>query len=322
MSWLLPPPWWLPVIAYAVDLAVGDPRWLVHPVQMIGALVAWLEGRLRPLASTPGALRLAGSVLVALVVGVTWVATAGLLYIAGRLHPALGVALHVWLFATTLAARGLGQAGLHVLRPLRAGDLSAARAALSNYVGRDTAELPADQVVRAAVETVAENCSDGLVAPLLFGLLGGAPLAMAYKAVNTMDSMLGYKNERYLYFGWAAARLDDLANWLPARLTALLLAVAAVLTGRPLGRTLRVLGRDARKHASPNSGFPEAAMAGALGVRLGGPLLRKSKLHQLPYLGEAAAPLAPEQIAQAVWLMHLTGALALALGCLILWTRV
>ena len=311
----LPPPWWLLPLAYGLDLAVGDPSWLLHPVVVIGRAIAGLEARLRRPDASPGALRLAGALLVLLVVAGTWTATAALLWLAGRLHPWLGLLLQVWLFSTTLAARGLGEAGQAVLRPLRAGNLAGARLALSQYVGRDTAALPEPEVVRAAVETVAENSSDAVVAPLFYGLLGGAPLALAYKAVNTLDSMLGYKSERYLYFGWAAARLDDLVNWLPARLTGLLLVLLSPLVGGSCRHAWRSLRRDARQHPSPNSGFPEAAVAGALGVRLGGLNHYQGVPSRRPHIGESHAPLRRGHIDAAIRLMHMAGLLALVLGC-------
>jgi len=320
MKWLaaagaLPPPWWLPALAYGIDLAVGDPRWLIHPVQLVGGAIGWLERRLRRPAASPAAQRLAGAVLVITVVSGTWVAAALLLRLAGYVAPWFGLALQVWLFSTTLAAHGLGAAGRSVQRPLQVGQLATARQVLSQYVGRDTVALTESEVARAAAETVAENSSDGVVAPLLYGLLGGAPLALAYKAVNTLDSMLGYKNERYLHFGWVAARLDDLANWLPARLTGLLLIAVAPLAGGDGAGAWRILRRDARKHPSPNSGFPEAATAGALGVRFGGLNFYHGQPSQRPFIGDSRVPLAPRHIGAAVRLMHLGGLAALLLGC-------
>ena len=210
-------------LAIVIDLIVGDPRALPHPVVILGKAISALEHRWNK--GSPQRRRLLGGCLTLVVVlgtlSVAWLGLALLSWV----HPWLGLAAELWLLATTLAIKGLADAGRAIAAPLRQGDLPGARQALSRVVGRDTQALDEAEITRGAVETVAENTVDGITSPLLFALLGGAPLALAYKAINTLDSMVGYRNERYGDFGYASARLDDLANWLPARLTALCLSL-------------------------------------------------------------------------------------------------
>lgn len=300
-------------LAYGVDLAVGDPPFPPHPVVLIGRTISGLERAARAVCRSPSTLRLAGVALAATVAGGAFGLASALLAAARAAHPWLEAALSIWLLSTAIAARGLRDAAWAVLEPLRGGDLPEARRRLAHIVGRDTAGLPGDEIVRAAVETVAENASDGVVAPLLYALLGGAPLALAYKAVNTLDSMIGHRDERYLHFGWASARLDDLANLIPARLTALLFVIAAAGARLDWRRAWHTACRDAGKHQSPNAGWPEAAVAGALGVRLGGLNRYDGEPSLAAFLGEPLAPLTPDHIALAVRLMlgasHLAAAL-------------
>jgi len=311
----------LPVFlgAIALDLAIGDPRWLPHPTRIIGWLIARLENLFRPLAVMPRGQLMAGATVVTLVAGLSWLLTYLLLALAYRLAPLAGVCLGIWLLSTTVAWRGLAAAGLEIYRLLKNDNLAEARRRTGLIVGRDTGELPPGEVARAVVETVAENAGDAVIAPLFWGLVGGVPLAMAYRAINTLDSMLGYRNERYLYFGRAAARLDDLANYLPARLTGLLICLAAALTGTGFSRAWSTMRRDARRHPSPNSGFPEAAAAGAMGVRLGGLNYYKGIASFRPYIGELHEEIKPEHIVGSVKLMSVATLLFAAAGGIILW---
>lgn len=302
--------------AFLVDLAVGDPSWWPHPVVLMGKLIDRLEKLLRRIFHRPAGLRLAGILLALMVVSVAWAAGALLLWLAGLVHPWLAVALDVWLISTTMATRSLAAAARAVLQPLTAGDLRLARQRVGWIVGRDTTAMDTADVTRATVETVAENIVDGFVSPLFFALLGGAPLAMAYRAVNTLDSMVGYRNERYRDLGWFSARLDDVANFLPARWTALCLLAAAWLSGRRAGEAWRAVRRDAPAHPSPNSGWPEAAMAGALGVRLGGLNYYGGRAQRRAYMGEPHVLLQPDHVRQAVDMMYLTAALAVLSGLL------
>jgi len=293
--------------AMALDAAIGDPRWLPHPVRAIGALAARLETITRRVV--PSA-RAAGVLTVIAVVGSAGTAACLLVRAAAALHPALGDAAAIVLLAFTFAARDLAGHALAVFSALDRGELPAARQKAGFMVSRDTGALDEGETARAAVESVAENTVDGVTAPLLFAVLGGPAAAMMYKAVNTLDSMFGYKTERYLRFGWAAARLDDAMNFIPARLTAWLVPLAAALAGgRPL-QALRCLLRDGRKHPSPNSGLTEAAMAGALGVRLGGVSTYFGSVSAKPFLGDPLEPLGRSHIRRTVVLMALTYLLA------------
>ncbi|MBJ6752552.1 adenosylcobinamide-phosphate synthase CbiB [Geomonas anaerohicana] len=295
--------------AVLLDLALGDPRALPHPVVGIGELISSLEKPLRRMI--PNA-RVAGVALLVITVGVSYVLAASLIYAAAQLAPAAGFVVSLYLAWVSLAARSLHLESAKVVRALQDGDLPAARVALSYIVGRETAELDEPEIIRGAVETVAENTGDGVIAPLFYLVLGGPALAIAYKAVNTLDSMVGYKNERYLEYGWASARFDDLANYLPARLTGLLMVLAAPLCGLNGGGAWRILRRDGRNHSSPNSGFPEAAAAGALGVRLGGANRYFGKIVEKPTIGDPVLPLSQASYAGVVRLMYGSEALLVA----------
>lgn len=301
---------------FVIDLLLGDPAWMPHPVVFMGRCISALEKLLRRIFPKTPKGELAGGVILAAVLPLGTLALTGLcVWGLGLIHPALSFALQVLWCWQALAAKGLRQESDNVRRALVTGTLDDARKAVSRIVGRDTAALSREGVIRAAVETVAENFSDGVVAPLFWMLLGGAPLALAYKAVNTMDSMVGYKNDRYLYFGRAAAKLDDAANWLPSRLAALLLVAAAPLTGQNAGRAFAIWRRDRRKHASPNSAQTESAMAGALGVRLAGPASYFGKIHQKPWIGDDTRPIEPEDITRAGRMLYAGSVLALLLLC-------
>ena len=268
MGWAVTAPDSLTIfLALLLDLIIGDPHGIPHPVVAIGHLISVLERSLRLKWLHE---RLAGLLLLLLVVGtaagVTWV----LLQMLTLLMPLAGWIAAIIISSTCLAARSLHTESSRVASALKRGDLSAARHYLSYIVGRDTDQLEEPEVWRAVIETVAENTSDGIIAPLFWLTIGGPVAAMAYKAVSTLDSMVGYKNRRYLQFGWASARMDDLLNYIPARLSALLLIAAAPLAGCSLSGAARITLRDRHNHPSPNSGHPEAAAAGALGVRLGG----------------------------------------------------
>ena len=284
------------LLAVLIDLIIGDPRWLPHPVRLIGRGIAALE---RPLRRVMSSQRANGVLLAMIVIGATGGVTFAALRLAAQIDPlAADIVSAVFLY-TALSIRDLGKHSLDVYRALKSGNLEDARVKVSRMVGRDTNALDEKGVIRAAVESVAENTVDGIIAPLFFAALFGPVGAMMYKAASTLDSMVGYKNEKYRHFGWASARFDDAANFLPARLSAPLMAIGALLTGnRPLA-ALRICLRDRKLHASPNSGIPEAAMAGALGVQLGGPLFRKGILTELPTLGDAMEPLERRHILKA-----------------------
>lgn len=301
---------------FVIDLFLGDPAWMPHPVVFMGRCISALEKLLRRIFPQTSTGELAAGAVLAAVLPLGTLAFAGLcVWGLGLVHPVFSFCLQVLWCWQALAVKGLRQESENVRRALVTGTLDDARKAVSRIVGRDTAALSREGVIRAAVETVAENFSDGVVAPLFWMLIGGAPLALAYKAVNTMDSMVGYKNDRYLYFGRAAAKLDDAANWLPARLAALLLVAAAPLTGQNAGRAFALWRRDRRKHASPNSAQTESAMAGALGVRLAGPASYFGRVLEKPWIGDDTRPIEPQDITRANRMLYVGSALALVLFC-------
>jgi adenosylcobinamide-phosphate synthase len=287
--------------AVLLDLLLGDPRWLPHPVVLIGRLIAALEKGLRRIVQNE---RVGGVLLLVLTVGITCGVVLVVIKGAYAASPYVGFAVAVLLSWTCLAARSLHLESRLVADALARGELTEARGCLSFIVGRDTEGLDAPEIWRATVETVAENTSDGVIAPLFYLILGGPPLALAYKAVNTLDSMVGYRNERYLRFGWASARCDDLLNFIPARLTGLLMVAVAPLIGLSARAAWRVMRRDGRNHSSPNSGIPEAAAAGALGVRLGGTNIYSGVSVTKPTIGEPMQPLSLTAYQGAVRLMY------------------
>ena len=303
---------------FILDGIFGDPAWLVHPVVIMGKAITALEKFLRKrLPNTPEGERLGGRILaMALPVG-TLLITGGVCWLFYRISPILGFAIELLWCAQALAAKGLAQESTNVYRELVKGDLPASRRAVSRIVGRDTAELTSKGVTKAAVETVAENASDGVIAPLFYMMLGGAPLALVYKAINTMDSMVGYKNEKYLNFGRAAAKLDDAANYLPSRIAALLWIASAALTGNDAKSAWRIWRRDRRKHASPNSAQTESACAGALNVQLAGPATYFGKYYDKPTIGDAVRAIEPKDILRANTMMYVASVLGLAAAVLV-----
>ncbi|KOR82373.1 adenosylcobinamide-phosphate synthase CbiB [Paenibacillus solani] len=287
---------WVIWAAVVLDLLIGDPRWLPHPVIGMGKVIRRVEAGIRHWTKTEQGQKRAGILLPVIVVGGSFALAWLLLELCAAIHPWLAWGVEIVLIATTIAIKGLREAGLEVYSHLRAGRIAEARQALSMVVGRDTGHLDEPEIVRGTVETVAENIVDAVIASLFFAMIGGAPLAMAYRAVNTLDSMVGYKNEKYQHIGWASARLDDLANWIPARLTAGLLTIVAAMLSLQWKKAIKIIRRDARKHPSPNSGFPESAVAGALGIRLGGENSYQGVLSFRAYLGDPERPLEAEDI--------------------------
>lgn len=302
-------------LGFLLDLWLADPSWMPHPVVLMGKCITRLEKFLRVhFPSTPRGELAAGRVLAVVLPVGTLVLTSAVCFLAYWLHPVLGLVIQTLWCWQALAVEGLAVESRNVYRCLAAGDLSAARKAVSRIVGRDTQALNEEGVTKAAVETVAENFSDGVMAPLLYMLLGGAPLALCYKAINTMDSMVGYKNERYLYFGRAAAKLDDIANYLPSRLAALFWIAAAALTGQHAGSAWKIWRRDRRNHASPNSAQTESACAGALEVQLAGPAYYFGEYYDKPTIGDARRPVEPRDILRANRMLFAASTLAVVLG--------
>ncbi len=297
--------------SYLLDLIVGDPRWMPHPVKGIGWLALHTEALLRRTALP---LRLAGILAVLVVVGGSAGIAGLLVMLAAGVHPWAGMAVTIYLLYSCFAVKDLGDHAVVVERAIDAGDIELARQKVSFMVGRDTAFLTVGGIALAATESVAENSVDGVTAPLFYALLFGPVGAIAYKAINTLDSTFGYKNERYLEFGWAAAKLDDLANYLPARVTVIVIALAAALSNLQFFDIFQAVRQGARRHASPNSGYPECAFAGALGVTFGGRRSYGGELHNAPLLGIRTGECSPLTIRQSVRLMRLTAALFLVLG--------
>ncbi len=307
---------WAVLGGFVLDALFGDPAWLPHPVVYMGKAISKLEKFLRPrLPKTPQGELLGGAIVAFCLPVGTFLLTGLVCWGAARLHPLLGLAVQMFWCGQALAARGLVQESTNVYKELKKPDLPGARKAVSRIVGRDTAELTAEGVTKAAVETVAENASDGVIAPLLYMLIGGAPLALTYKAINTMDSMLGYKNEKYLYFGRIPAKLDDAANYLPSRLAALLWVAAAAFTHNDAKGAWKIWRRDRRNHASPNSAQTESACAGALGVQLAGPAYYFGEYYAKPTIGDVLRPIEPEDILRANQMMYVASSFALAWGC-------
>jgi adenosylcobinamide-phosphate synthase len=305
------------LMASVLDALVGDPHRLPHPVRVMGRGISWFDQGIRGVCRGAISLRLAG---VCLAVGLpiaTFLIVSVIIEEAEGFAEWLGSALSIGLAATTLAARDLWDHVRAVDGLLQAGELPAARRAVAMIVGRDTEGLSESEVARATVETVAESTADGVIAPMFYLTIGGAPLALAYKAINTLDSMIGHRDDRYVDLGWASARLDDVVNWIPARVTALLLIIGAcVVTRQPerIRNGWRVLRRDGGKHPSPNSGRPEAALAGALGVRLGGTNFYDGVPQDRPMLDPEGREPGQSDIASAAKVMAIASVLGVLLA--------
>ncbi|MBI2559949.1 MAG: cobalamin biosynthesis protein CobD [Planctomycetes bacterium] len=311
------------MIAYMVELLGGDTveskiersETSPHPVRIIGKAIIFLEQKLRQLWIPE---RISGAILTFTIVTGTYLTTYLITSVLGELHGTVEVIVGTIILYYTFSVRGLAVEAQSVLRALEAGDIDKARSNLSRIVGRDTKRLNEEQIIRACIESVAENTVDGFFSPLFYAAIGGPPLAMAYKAVNTLDSMVGYKNEKYLKFGWASARLDDLANYIPARIAARFLPFAAYFCGTNFQKSFYIIIRNGRKHPSPNSGIPEAAYAGALGVQLGGPSTYNGELCDKPFIGDDLEPLTTEKLRVAIKILYAASIIAVASACTVL----
>ncbi len=291
------------IIAVIVDFLVGDPYWFPHPIIYIGKLISFLEKMGRRFCKSNKQLRILGLAIVIVVCSVSFLIPFLVLRFTARfvlLHHALSIVI-VW---TTIAAKSLDKEAIKVCKALENDDIDEARVKLSYIVGRDTLELSKKEIIRADVETVAENTSDGVIAPILFSILGGAPLAMLYKAVNTMDSMLGYKNEKFYYIGYFPAKVDDVFNLIPARITGVLIAmVSPLVKGNVIG-SLKIMIRDRKNHKSPNCAYPEGAAAGAMRIQLGGTNSYFGELVYKPTIGDDIVKLSEEHIKASIFLMY------------------
>lgn len=311
----------LAAAAVVIDWIVGDPKWPTHPVIWIGRLIRLLERLLAPerCCDRPRKVKMLGVILTVAVLTVSWLIMSFIVWGADAIHPWLGYAVSAWFISTTIAVKGLKEAAMLVYKPLIAGRLDEARKYVGYIVGRDTLQLNAGEASRAAVETVAENTVDALVSPLVFALLGGAPLAMLYRAANTLDSMVGYRNDTYIHFGWCSARTDDVLNYLPARLTGVLMALSALLLPKlNAARAVKAMFVFARLHPSPNSGIPESSAAGALGIELGGTNVYFGVASERARMGWPLRPLQPSDIVLTVRLLYGVSVILLA-GVILAW---
>lgn len=319
-------------LAYLLDLLLGDPRWLPHPVRWIGRYITFLEDRIRLFARTSKVEKVGGVLLFVTVVGTVYSLTWSFLYFVSYLSPITYHLFAVFIAYATLSIRSLHQEATGVIEALKdlppplpshryfvgvGGHLDEARKRLSNIVGRDTYNLSEEEIYRAVTETVAENTSDGIIAPLFYIAIGGPALAITYKAVNTLDSMVGHKDERYRDLGWFSARMDDLGNYIPARITAILMVLSAFILRLDWRGSLKTVWRDRRNHPSPNAGYPEAAVAGALGVRLGGINYYGGIPQERPFIGEMKRGFSRRIVRGVIRMMHLTALLGVALALLI-----
>lgn len=306
------------ISSYISDLIFGDPEGFPHPVRGMGKLINLLDKRLNKV-ETLWIGRIKGIVLLLVVVGIS----GGFAYLAIRfawkLNPFLGGLVWVYLGYTTISIKDLFAKVRTILEKLVSNSLEQARLRLSQIVGRDTQDLSEERITKATIESIAENTNDGIVAPLFYLITGGPVLAIIYKAINTLDSMVGYKNERYIHFGWFSAKIDDVANFIPARITGILIVLSSFILKKNFGDSFRIMIRDGRKHPSPNSGVSEAAMAGALGIGLGGHCTYQGNLSQKPYLGEDRLPIKPSLINDALRISFTSSFLMVLLGVLAKW---
>ena len=298
--------------AFLLDLILGDPEWLPHPIRWMGKAISALEPHFRKIPINPVSTGLLFGIF--LIFG-TWALTIGIFLIAQRIHPLLKVVLEIISIYYTISVRSLKTAAMEVYGALAQNDLSSAKKRVSRIIGRDVDSLTTTGVAAGAVESVAENLVDGVISPMFYAAIGGAPLAMAFKMINTLDSMIGYKNETYMHFGKAAARMDDIANYVPARLSIPLISFAAQIFLKKGRAAFRTAVTEGANHASPNAGYSEAAFAGALGVRLNGPNYYGGHLVEKPFIGIQFQRPEGYHIKKACNLMVLTAFLWLGILC-------
>ena len=302
------------IAGFILDLIFGDPHWLPHPICLIGNLIGFIEGNLRPkLAPNKNALLLGGALMVIIVLVISFAVPMAILLAAAMVSPWLAFALETLMCYQIFATKCLRDESMKVYDALHNNDLADARVKLSWIVGRDTKNLDEEEITKGAVETVAENTADGIIAPMFYMFIGGVPLAFLYKGINTMDSMVGYKNDKFLYFGRCAAKLDDVANLIPARITGLVMIAAAFLLGLNGPGAWKVFWRDRYNHLSPNSAMTESVTAGALNIQLGGDHFYFGKLVHKDTIGDNIRPVCPEDIKKTNNLLYMTAVLCLLL---------
>lgn len=307
------------IYAFTADLMFGDPEWFFHPVRIIGAFIKFVEKLLRNKNNNKFLSRLKGIVLAVIVIGTTVVTVYFLVWFLKRISPFWGKLCLVYIGYTSLAMTDLRLKAKAIYKKLKENEIDHARKELAKIVGRDTCLLNGEKITLAAIESIAENTNDGIIAPLFFFILGGPLAALCYKTINTLDSMIGYKNEKYLEFGWFSARLDDIVNFVPARISGCLISFSSFLLGKGFKNSFKIMLRDGRKHASPNSGISEAAMAGALGISLGGGACYGGEFLNRPFIGEEREKIIPEFITEAVKIIWLTSFLMFFIGAAVKW---
>ncbi len=308
--------WLILLAAFILDYLFNDPDGLPHPIVYMGNAISFFEKPFRKMSSN---LVWSGIVFAGFLIASTWMISFFLVKFAMAIHPVFGLLVQTVLLFFCFSSKSLEKAALHVYQALKQKDLPHARKRVGYIVGRQTDELDEPAITRATIETVAENFVDGFLSPLFFALIGGAPLALAYKMVNTLDSMVGYKNDTYLLFGRGAARIDDVANYIPARLSVTIISMAArFISSAQAVSAFKTGVSEGRQHKSPNAGFPEAAFAGALRIRLGGPSTYHGAVVEKPFIGKIYDDPKPFMIKQACDLMMLSSLCGIVLACLVL----
>lgn len=301
------------VIAYIIDIFLGDPKGYPHPVKLIGKMISYFEDKLRKIIKNNNDETIAGYFLCGMTVLITFIISKSFLYISRIINPFVEYVVNIILIYTCIATNDLAKSANAVLKALKEGDVDSARSKLSYIVSRDTGNLCQSEIARGTVETVAENISDGIIAPMFYAFIGGASLALAYKSASTLDSMVGYKNDKYINIGYASAKLDDILNFIPSRITGILIVIASLFLGYDYKNSFMIFRRDRLKHESPNSAHGEAALAGALDIRLGGLNYYFGKPESKPYLGDGEKDITFENIDDSIRLMYASSAFGLVI---------
>ncbi|MBW2562865.1 MAG: cobalamin biosynthesis protein CobD [Deltaproteobacteria bacterium] len=296
--------------AFLLDLILGDPQFLPHPIRWMGKAIELLEPAFRIISKN---LSVSGALFALFLISSAFAITFIIVVIAGKLHPVFGIVIEIVIIYWCISVKSLKQSAMNVCRSLMDNRIDEAKAKVSLIVGRDVEKLTESGIVKATIETVAENLVDGVISPLFFAVIGGAPLAIAYKMVNTLDSMVGYKNEKYIHFGKAAARIDDISNFIPARLSVPIISLAAQILSRKGLNAFKTAALEGKYHSSPNAGFPEASFAGAMGIKLGGPNYYHGRLVHKPYIGKLFGKADITHIKKACDLMMLSSILWLVI---------
>lgn len=303
-------------IGYIIDLIVGDPYSFPHPVRYVGKLIKIVENNIRKIVKSNKGLKIGGFFLWLITVGITYLITYGIVKLSS-FNDIVFILVNSFIIYTTLATKCLKDEAVKIYEVLKTGDLEKSRVQLSYIVGRDTTNLSEQEIIRATVETVAENTVDGIIAPMFYAFIGGAPLAMAYKAINTLDSTVGYKNDKYMYLGFASAKIDDIANYIPARISVILMTIGSMVLGYDYKACFKVSIRDRKNHKSPNCAYPEGAVAGALGVQLGGTNIYFGKAVYKPTIGDKNREIEKDDIVKTNKIMYITSITSMVVFTLI-----